>query len=103
MLLFLLTSMVTQAEPLPKPLVVVCKFEHLPRMELTIGSSQKSSTLQIGTENPVQLFVGSNLMTAEAGAQEFTFSLRLPASVTVSAPGNDTLTYEGECVTGTRP
>ncbi len=48
---------------------------------------------------PVPLSVGSSLMTAERGAQELVFSLRMPTNVSISAPGNDTITYYGECIT----
>lgn len=79
--------------------VVACKFRSLPPMRLVFrGSSEDhASTVQIGREKPVPLAEGSGMSTAEYGLQELTFSLRLPASVTISAPGNDTLTYGGEC------
>lgn len=79
--------------------VVRCKFEKLPPMVLIYRDREnpRGNTLKIGAEPPVPLSVGSSLSTAEYGAQEMTFSLRLPASVTISAPGNDTKTYGGVC------
>ncbi|QBX36895.1 hypothetical protein E4M02_04365 [Brevundimonas sp. S30B] len=86
--------------PPREPTVIACKFERLPLMVMVLrgGMGADDNTLQIGQDAPVKLNVGSTLMTAERDAQEFTFSLRLPASVSVSAPGNDTQTYDGECV-----
>ena len=66
-------------------------------MKFFDGGLHKDSTVQIGTDKPVIAYVGSNLVTASYGAQELTFSLRLPASVTISAPGQDTKTYNGRC------
>jgi hypothetical protein len=43
------------------------------------------NTLQVGQTKHVPLNVGSSLMTAQYGAQEFVFSLRLPANVSVTA------------------
>jgi hypothetical protein len=79
--------------------VIVCKFEHMPTMKLTLrgGMGANDNTLKVGKAKPVKLNVGSSLMIASYGAQELVFSLRLPQSVTVSAPDNDTLTYFGEC------
>jgi hypothetical protein len=79
--------------------VIVCKFEHMPVMKLTLrgGMGADDNTLKVGKAKPVRLNVGSSLMIARFGAQELVFSLRLPQSVTVSAPDNDTLTYFGEC------
>jgi hypothetical protein len=79
--------------------VIVCKFENMPTMRLTIrgGMGASDNTLKVGKSKPVKLNVGSSLMIANVGAQELVFSLRLPQSVTVSAPGNNSLTYFGEC------
>ena len=79
--------------------VVRCRFTNMPPMVLTFYGGMRG-TLKVGKSAPVPLAVGSSLSTASYGAQELTFSLRLPASVTVSAPGNDTLTYNGQCVSG---
>jgi hypothetical protein len=81
---------------------IACKFDRLPVMLMIIrgGMGAKDNTLQIGSSPPVPLSVGSSLMLASSGAQEFTFSLRLPATVTVSAAGNDQQTFDGECVSG---
>ena len=65
-------------------------------MVLTFPGGNRG-TLKVGNSKPVPLYVGSSVSTATYGAQELTFSLRLPASVTVSAPGNDTKTYGGVC------
>ncbi|NKL23658.1 hypothetical protein [Rhizobium leguminosarum] len=88
-----------------EPAIVACKFEKLPQMILTIrgGMGALDNTLQIGQSKPVPMGVGSNLMSAEVGAQSFTFSLRLPANVSVSAPGQDTLTYYGDCISTFQP
>ena len=100
MIQFLLAAAVSQAAP--EPVVVACKFDRLPLMLLTFRN-EADSTLQIGDGKPSRLHVGSSLMTAARGSQEFTFSLRLPASVTVSAPGNDPQTYGGECASTLQP
>lgn len=80
--------------------VTACKFEHLPLMLLINrgGMGASDNTLQIGDAHPVPLSIGSSLMLATVGAQEFTFSLRMPMNVSVSAPGNDTQTMYGECI-----
>ncbi|RWB93111.1 MAG: hypothetical protein EOQ56_35485 [Mesorhizobium sp.] len=83
-----------------EPTIVSCQFEKMPPMILTFrgGMGASDNTLQVGQTKPVPLSVGSSLMSAAYGAQEFTFSLRLPASVSVSAPGQDTQTFHGECI-----
>jgi hypothetical protein len=75
--------------------IVRCQFQHLP--PVVFRFSDKSNTAQIGKDKPVKALVGSNLTTVEYGAQELTFSLRLPSSVTISAPGQNTRTYFGTC------
>jgi hypothetical protein len=85
----------------PPPVVVRCKFEKLPPIKL-VFPSQGGGTMQVGTAKPVKAFVGSNLVTAEYGAQEMTFSLRLPSSVTISAPGQNAKTYNGRCTSSLR-
>jgi hypothetical protein len=85
--------------------VVACKFEKLPLMLLTFngGMGSEENTLQIGERTPVLLSVGSSLMVATVDAQEFVFSLRMPASVTVSGPGSsDNRTFDGECISSLR-
>lgn len=78
--------------------VLRCKFEKMPAMVLTFsGVGNSDSSLRIGARGPFPMVVGSTLSTATVGAPEFTFSLRYPMSVTVSAPGNDTITYGGDC------
>jgi hypothetical protein len=88
-----------------EPVIVACKFEKLPQMILIFrgGMGAADNTLQIGQTKPVPMSVGSSLMLAEVGAQSFTFSLRLPASVSVSAPGQDTKTYDGDCISSLQP
>lgn len=90
----------TVAPSAAAPTVVNCIFEKMPPMVLTFrgGMGATDNTLKIGRSKPVRLSVGSSLMIATYGAQELTFSLRLPASVTVKAPGQNTTTYHGECV-----
>lgn len=89
-----------------EPTVVVCSFEELPLMMLTFrgGMGKSDNTLQVGDNEPVALSVGSGLMIAEYGAQEFTFSLRLPASITISnsGSGGSTATYNGTCISNGR-
>lgn len=78
---------------------VICNFEHMPKMILTFngGMGANDNTIRIGKADSVKLSVGSSLMMATVGKQELVISLRLPNSVTISAPDNDTLTYFGEC------
>ncbi len=99
--LFLRTASASAAEPV----IVTCKFEKLPQMILTFrgGMGASDNTLQIGQSKPVPMSVGSSLTSAEYGTQSFTFSLRLPANVSVSAPGQDTLTYYGDCISTLQP
>lgn len=88
-----------------EPTVVSCKFEHLPPMLLTFrgGMGANDNTLQVGQNPPVPLSVGSSLMVAEIGVQELTFSLRMPTSVSIAAPGNDVITYYGDCISSLQP
>ncbi|WP_028732957.1 hypothetical protein [Rhizobium leguminosarum] len=88
-----------------EPVIVTCKFDKLPQMILTFrgGMGASDNTLQIGQTKPVPMSVGSILMSAEYGTQSFTFSLRLPANVSVSAPKQDTLTYYGDCISTLQP
>lgn len=81
-------------------LPVACKFEHLPLMLLITrgGMGADDNTVQIGDNEPVPLNIGSSLMTAQFEGQEFIFSLRMPASVSVTGQGSDTITYHGECI-----
>lgn len=80
--------------------VVSCQFDKMPPMILIFrgGMGGEDNSLQVGQTKPVPLSVGSSLMSAEYGAQSFVFSLRLPASVSVNAPGQDTQTFFGECI-----
>jgi hypothetical protein len=77
-----------------------CKFEHLPLILIISrgGMGAKDNTVQIGDNKPVPLNIGSSLMIAEFKGQEFVLSLRMPASVSVSSRGADTVTYHGECI-----
>lgn len=79
---------------------VACKFEHLPLMLLIFrtGMGGNDNTVQIGQHEPVPLSVGSSLMTATFQGQNFIFSLRMPANVSVTGQGSDTVTYHGECI-----
>lgn len=79
---------------------VACKFEHLPLMLLIFrtGMGGNDNTVQFGEHRPVPLSVGSSLMTATFEGQEFVFSLRMPANVSVRGQGSDTLTYHGDCI-----
>lgn len=93
-----MTTMISVAAD--EPTIVSCQFEKMPPMILTFrgGMGADDNTLQVGQTKPVPLSVGSSLMTAQYGAQEFVFSLRLPANMSVSAPGQDTQTFYGECI-----
>jgi hypothetical protein len=64
-----MTTMITIAAA--DPTIVSCNFERMPPMILTFrgGMGAKDNTLQVGQTKPVPLSVGSNLMTAEYGAQ----------------------------------
>lgn len=97
--------LVSSAALADEPVIVSCNFEKMPPMILTFrgGMGASDNTLQVGQTNPVPLSVGSSLMSADYGAQSFTFSLRLPANVSVSAPGQDTLTFYGECISSLQP
>ncbi len=77
-----------------------CKFEHLPLILIISrgGMGAKDNTVQIGDNRPVPLNIGSGLMITEFKGQEFVFSLRMPASVSVSSHETDTITYHGECI-----
>jgi len=88
-----------------KPTVVTCTFEKQPVMVMTIrgGMGASDNTLQIGQTPPVPLEMGSGLLTAKQGAQDFIFSLRQPASVTVIRAGSDDRTFSGECISTLRP
>lgn len=81
------------------PTVIRCHFEHMPPMVMILrdGMGGSRNTLQIGKRRPIPLSVGSSLMSASYGAQDLTFSLRLPSSVSVGAVGADTATYYGDC------
>lgn len=95
-LVMLVATAIRHEEP---PTVIRCRFEHMPpvTMMLRDGMGGSHSTLQIGKRHPVPLSVGSSLMSASYGVQDLTFSLRLPASVSVAAVGADTMTYYGDC------
>lgn len=82
-----------------------CRFEKMPPMILTFrgGMGAADNTLQVGQTKPVPLSVGSNLMSADFGAQKFTFSLRLPSNISVSSPGQDTQTFYGDCISSLQP
>ncbi len=103
-LAFVLISMPAHSAA-KEPTVIACNFEKLPLMILTIrgGMGATDNTLQVGQTPPVQLDMGSSLLIATYGAQEYTFSLRLPASVTVSSAGSDSRTFSGQCVSTLQP
>jgi len=85
-----------------EPTVVACNFEKQPLMIMIIrgGMQASDNTLQVGQTPPVPLEIGSGLSTATHGKQDFIFSLRSPASVTVYPAGSDShfQTYNGECI-----
>lgn len=105
LLVFAGSSLAATVSKASDPTVISCNFEHMPPMLMIVrgGMGADDNSLQIGQRPPVPLNVGSSLMSAEVGGQRFTFSLRLPASVSVSAPGNDTMTYHGECISSLQP
>jgi hypothetical protein len=88
-----------------EPTVVACTFEKLPLMIMTIrgGMGASDNTLQVGQTQPVLLEIGSGMTTATHGKQDFIFSLRSPASVTVNAAGSDSRTFSGECISTLQP
>lgn len=83
-----------------EPAVVACSFEKLPLMIMTIrgGMGASDNTLQVGQTAPVPLEIGSGLSTASHGGQDFIFSLRPPASITVTRAGAADQTYRGTCI-----
>ena len=83
-----------------EPTVIACIFEKQPLMIMTIrgGMGASDNTVQIGQTPPVPLEIGSGLSTATHGTKDFIFSLRHPASVTVSGAGSSSLTFSGECI-----
>jgi len=88
-----------------EPTVVACTFEKLPLMIMTIrgGMGASDNTLQVGQTQPVPLEIGSGMSTATHGKQDFIFSLRPPASVTVIRAGSDDQTFSGECISTLQP
>ena len=88
-----------------QPTVIACSFDKQPLMIMTIrgGMGASDNTLQVGQTPPVQLDMGSGLMIATYSAQEYTFSLRNPASVTVSGAGSAFQTFNGECISTLQP
>lgn len=94
-----------RASAAEEPTAVACQFEHMPLMLFILrgGMGADDNTVQIGQSEPLKLSVGSSLMSATQGNQDLTFSLRLPANVSVSAPGNDTMSYFGECISSFQP
>jgi hypothetical protein len=93
--------LVALIRPLAAETVFTCTFERLPVATFTIrgGMGAADNTVQFGSHRPISLSVGSSLMTANNGAQEFVFSLRLPSSVTVTnqGSGGTSTTYYGDC------
>lgn len=98
--LFAASPLLLFSSPASALSVTACKFERLPLMLIIArgGMGASDNTLQVGETPPVPLSMGSSLMLATVGVQELTFSLRMPSSVSVSAPGNDTQTFYGECI-----
>ena len=88
-----------------EPTVVACTFEKLPLMIMTIrgGMGASDNTLQVGQTQPVPLEIGSGMSTATHGKQDFIFSLRSPASVTVIRAGSDDQTFSGKCISTLQP
>jgi hypothetical protein len=88
-----------------KPTVVTCTFEKQPVMIMTIrgGMGATDNTLQVGQTPPVPLEIGSGMSTATHGKQDFIFSLRSPASVTVSRAGSADQTFSGKCISTLQP
>ena len=88
-----------------EPVVVTCNFEKLPLMIMTIrgGMGASDNTLQVGQTQPVPLEIGSGMSTATHGKQDFIFSLREPASVTVIRAGAADQTFSGECISTLQP
>ncbi len=88
-----------------EPTVVACTFEKLPLMIMIVrgGMGASDNTLQVGQKPPVPLEIGSGLSIATHGTQEFIFSLRSPASVTVIRAGSDDQTFSGKCISTLQP
>ena len=88
-----------------EPTVVACAFEKQPLMIMTLrgGMGASDNTLQVGQTPPVQLDMGSSIMIATYRAQEYSFSLGEPASVTVIRAGSDDQTFNGKCISTLQP
>ncbi len=56
-------------------------------------------------QDAIALAVGSGMMTASTGSQEFVFSRRLPASVSIvnQGSGGTSVTYFGACNSSSAP
>lgn len=85
--------------PHPEPVILACKFEELPLMLIIIrgGMGAESNTLQIGQDPPVQIFQGSQFMSAEADGYELTFSFN-PTPLLTASDESSSETYKGECI-----
>lgn len=108
MMLFCASSFVDPAtahSEAEEPKVIACIFEKQPLMIMIVrgGMGATDNTLQIGQAPPVSLEIGSSLSIATRGTQEFVFSLRPPASVTVNGAGSSSMTYGGECISTVQP
>jgi len=88
-----------------EPTVIACMFEKQPPMIMIIrgGMGASDNTLQVGQTPPVQLDMGSSMMIATFRAKEYSFSLREPASVTISGAGSKFQTFNGECISTLQP
>lgn len=99
-----LISPVSARSATEEPTVIACAFEKQPLMLIIVrgGMGASDNTLQVGQTPPVPLEIGSGLMTATHGAQDFIFSLRSPATVTVGGAGSSR-TFNGECISTLQP
>jgi len=62
------------------------------------GMGADDNTIKIGNNAPVPISIGSGLMSAEFQGQSYTFSLRLPANVSIDSPSTGSVTYHGHCI-----
>jgi hypothetical protein len=91
----------TILSPTIEPVPIACHFDPLGLMLIVVrgGMGADDNTLQVGNAPPVPIAIGSNLMSASYQGQEFSISLRMPANVTDTGPGNsEPRTFDGQCI-----
>lgn len=97
-LFFLFLPLKVSAQPVK--VAIACDFEKLPLILILVkgGMGADDNTIKIGNNAPVPISIGSGLMSAEFQGQSYTFSLRLPANVSIDSPSTGSVTYHGHCI-----